>query len=233
VKETASVARRDAAGLPPTSYALLGLLSVADVPQSSVELKTRADFSLRHFYWAPAISHIRKELARLEELGLVTAEPVPAKRVRQTMVYMITPAGRAVLRAWLETVAEDEPVVLKNPVLLRVWLGAESEPERVVALLDNYLEQTRAALDWLQWGRRRAREVHLAGLPRLRYSQAVGDYVLRRMYAELANATQLRDELAALPTAPRPPAAGPPPLYDYDQQEPPEAHPGDGSPESV
>ncbi|WP_081438150.1 PadR family transcriptional regulator [Pseudofrankia asymbiotica] len=204
-------------GLPTTAYAVLGLLAVADVPLSPVELKTRADFSLRFFYWAPAISHIRKELARLEALGLVTASPAPGRRIRRTFVHEITPAGRAVLRDWLRQTTDEEPVVIKHPVLLRVWLGAETEPERVVEVLDRYLEQTRAAVDELRWGRRRAQEVRLDGRPELRYSRAVGDYVLRRMYAELANVAQLRDELADLPTTPRPPFAGPPPLHDYER----------------
>ncbi|ADP80507.1 PadR family transcriptional regulator [Pseudofrankia inefficax] len=203
-------------GLPATAYAVLGQLAVADVPLSPVELKTRADFSLRFFYWAPAISHIRKELARLEQLGLVTSSPAPGRGLRRTLVHEITPAGRAVLRDWLHRTPDDEPVVIKHPVLLRVWLAGESDdPDRVVEILDHHLAQTRAAIDELRWGRRRAREVRLADRPELRYSGAVGDYVLRRMYAELANITQLRDELAALPTTPRPPFAGPPPLHDY------------------
>ncbi|WP_007509546.1 PadR family transcriptional regulator [Pseudofrankia saprophytica] len=212
-------------GLPTTAYAVLGMLAVADVPLSPVELKTRADFSLRFFYWAPAISHIRKELARLEALGLVTASPAPGRRIRRTLVHEITPAGRTVLRDWLHQTADEEPVVIKHPVLLRVWLGAETEPERVVEILDRYVEQTRAAVDELRWGRRRAQEVRLDSRPELRYSRAVGDYVLRRMYAELANVAQLRDELADLPTTPRPPFAGPPPLHDYEH--PDDEHPDD------
>ncbi len=210
------MARRDAAGLPPTSYAVLGLLAVAQVPLSAVELKTRADFSLRFFYWAPAVSHIRKELARLGGRGLVTTEEMAGLRVRRTYVHEITPAGREVLRSWLDELPDDEPVMVKDPVLLRVWLGAHSEAAQLGRLLDQHLDRTRAAIDELQWGRRRAREVHLADVPRLRYSQAVSDYVLRRLYAEVANLTQLRDELTERPTEPRPPVAGPPPLHDYD-----------------
>ncbi|KPM51757.1 PadR family transcriptional regulator [Frankia sp. R43] len=218
-RRDAAVVRRDAAGLPPTSYAVLGLLAVADLPMSAVELKTRAEFSLRFFYWAPAVSHIRKELTRLAELGLVTATEVPAPRVRRTLVHEITDAGRTVLRNWLDDLPDDEPVVLKDPVLLRVWLGAQGDPDRIVRLLDQHLERTRAAIDDLQWGRRRAREMGLDNVPRLRHSRAVGDYVLRRLYAELANLTQLRDEITCRPTEPRPPTAGPPPLHEYDDDD--------------
>ncbi|MBX6388144.1 MAG: PadR family transcriptional regulator [Frankia sp.] len=202
--------------MPPTGYAVLGLLAVADVPLSAVELKTRADFSLRFFYWAPAISHIRKELTRLEELGLVTATEAPGRGSRRTLVFEITDAGRAVLRDWLHQTGDDEPVVVKHPGLLRVWLAGQSEdPARVVEVVDRYLAKTRAAIDELQWGRRRAREIRLTDRPELRYSRAVGDYVLRRLYAELANLSQLRDDLTDLPTSPRPSFAGPPPLHDY------------------
>jgi hypothetical protein len=56
--------------LPLTTYATLGLLSTV-TPFSAVEVEERARVYLRHFYWAPALSHIRRELDRIEVLGYV------------------------------------------------------------------------------------------------------------------------------------------------------------------
>jgi DNA-binding PadR family transcriptional regulator len=199
-------------GLSATSYAVLGLLWTAREPLSAVEVRTRANFTLRFFYWAPAISHIRKELGRLESLGLVTADEVKVGRVKSTLVHQITPSGQEVLRAWVGSLPEDEPVVLKHPVMLRIWLGEGTDPDRLVEILDHHLERTEEVIDQLQWGRRRAHEEQLDTVARLRYPRAVGDYVLRSYYAELANVRQLRDEIADRGTQPRPEVAGPPPL---------------------
>lgn len=207
------MARRGApGGLSATSYAVLGLLWKVPDPLSAVEIRTRANFSLRFFYWAPAVSHIRKELARLESLRLVTAEEVRLGRVKTTLVHQITPQGEEVLREWATSLPDDEPVVLKHPVLLRIWLGDVIDPARLVEILDQHVARTEQTIDQLQWGQRRAREEHLDELPEARYRRAVGAYVLRSCYAELANVRQLRDEIADPGTEVRPPSAGPPPL---------------------
>ncbi|ALJ22343.1 hypothetical protein [Microbacterium sp. No. 7] len=59
--------------LPATAYAVLGLLSSHQEELSPAEIKVRADWSLRSFYWSPAVSHIRRELERLLECGYVEA----------------------------------------------------------------------------------------------------------------------------------------------------------------
>jgi len=59
--------------LPATAYAVLGILIVNDEELSAGEIKTRASFGMRYFYWSPAVSHIRRELRRLLALGLVMA----------------------------------------------------------------------------------------------------------------------------------------------------------------
>jgi DNA-binding PadR family transcriptional regulator len=209
------VARRGAhGGLSATSYAVLGLLRTAPEPLSAVEVRTRANFTLRFFYWAPALSHIRKELVRLESLGLVTADEVRLGRVKTTLVHQITPQGRQVLREWVTCLPDDEPVVVKHPVVLRVWLGEATDPDRLVEILDQHLARTEQIIDELQWAQRRVREERLDTLPEASHRRAVGGYVLRSNYAELANIRQLRDEIASRDTGTRPPAAGPPPLRD-------------------
>jgi len=55
--------------LPATAYAVLGILSVNDEELTPGEIRVRADFAFRHFYWSPAVSHIRRELQRLLEMA--------------------------------------------------------------------------------------------------------------------------------------------------------------------
>ena len=124
--------------LPLTSYAILGLLSSTD-EYTAVEVKERAHQYIRFFYWTPALSHIRRELNRLEEFGFVTARDVPQGRVKQTLKYRVTEAGEESLRLWAEDGPFDVPVV-KNSVLLRLWLGRRAgDKEKVLNFVRTHI----------------------------------------------------------------------------------------------
>ncbi|MFG3252953.1 PadR family transcriptional regulator [Streptomyces sp. NPDC048172] len=117
----------DGRPLPPTSWAVLGLLSF-ERELSGYDLKKWADKSLGFFYWSPSFSQIYSELKRLEGAGYVTSRTVPqATGNRDKRVYAITDEGRAAVRAWARG-APVEPPVLKHGVMLRLWLGHLLEP---------------------------------------------------------------------------------------------------------
>ena len=88
-----------ASELPATAYAILGMLCF-ERELTGYDAKKWADASLRHFYWAPATSHVYRELARLEDLGLVESRGATADEPRTKRVYRITDAGRAAVTAW-------------------------------------------------------------------------------------------------------------------------------------
>src|SRR5260370_40166839 len=79
--------------LPPTAWAVLGLLSF-DRELSGYDLRKWANASLRFFYGSPAMSQIYRELRRLEGGG-DAASPPAAEGARRKGPYRITPAGRA------------------------------------------------------------------------------------------------------------------------------------------
>ena len=128
--------------LPATAYAILGMLCF-EHELTGYDAKKWADASLRHFYWAPATSHVYRELARLEELGLVEARAAAPDEPRTKRVYRITPEGRATVAEWAAR-PTDEPTVVKHSVALRVWLGHLVEPGQVRAIVERYLVQARA-----------------------------------------------------------------------------------------
>ncbi|MFI0356965.1 hypothetical protein [Actinomadura sp. 9N407] len=183
-------------GLPATAYAVLGVLANLDEELSAAEIKTRCDYSLKLFYWSPAVSHIRRELRRLRELELVTEREVEIGKVRRSLVYQTTERGERVLAAWVSRHPVDEPVVLKNPALLRVYLGASSEPYELVKVLDHRLAELQEQIDDLVWGRRRKDELGLLGAEEMRYQEAVTEYLLRAAHFEYGNVRQLRDRIA-------------------------------------
>src|SRR5882672_9092030 len=122
--------------LPATAYAVLGILIINDEELSAGEIKTRASFGMRYFYWSPAVSHIRRELRRLLALGLVEEREITIGRVRRSQVYQTTPAGDEALVRWVTESSPQEPVVIKNSVLLRVFLGSKAPLDTVLSVLD-------------------------------------------------------------------------------------------------
>jgi len=121
--------------LPNTAYAILGLLTFGR-ELSGYDVKKWADASLRFFWWAPATSHIYRELARLEALGLVTSRAAPDAE-RRKRLYRITDAGRDAAAEWVTAPVAD-PIVVKHPVALRLWLGHLGDPERLRAMLEEH-----------------------------------------------------------------------------------------------
>lgn len=119
---------------------MLGLLSFGE-ELSGYDLKRWADWSLRFFYWAPSFSQIYSELRRLESFGLASSRIETRDDVRGKRMYRISDAGRAALGAWA---ADDhvDPVVLKHGVMMRLWLGHLSDPERLRTVLTEHRDQS-------------------------------------------------------------------------------------------
>src|SRR3954453_23412735 len=99
-------------GVTPTSFSLLGLLSVRD--WTTYELANQTKRSLR-FFFPRAERHLYAEAKRLTEVGLARSETVFTGRRRGTS-YAITPAGRSALRDWLGTPLA--PPILEAEVVL-------------------------------------------------------------------------------------------------------------------
>ena len=117
--------------LSTTSYALLGLLSIA--PMSGYDLYQAVQRSVRHM-WPISKSQVYVEIARLEPLGLITATEVPQQRLPDKRVLQLTAAGEQALDEWL-TQAEVPPPQFRLPFLLRTLFGHRLGPEPTAKLL--------------------------------------------------------------------------------------------------
>lgn len=188
--------------LPPTAWAVLGLLSFPG-ERTGYELKKWADSSLRFFYWSPAISQIYAELRRLEELGYAASVRSGPEEVRAKRRYAITDAGRAALAGWASDTAEAGPPVLKHGLLLRVWLGHLSEPERLRAMVEEHMDRTLAELAAV-----REAMAHAAENPEWAFPALALRWSERQHLAELELAEALLADLAQ--AGPAGPAAGAP-----------------------
>jgi DNA-binding PadR family transcriptional regulator len=183
-------------GLPATAYLVLGVLAANDEQLTAGEIKTRAELSVGHFYWSPSVSHVRRELNRLLDRGMVNEIGAQSGR-RAITVYETTDAGLEALRRWVQHFPGQDRVVIKHPVILKTWLARGEDPEHVVDTLDRHLEATRSRLDEALWSRQRSRDLGITDDPEQRFSFAVLDYAIRGLYAEISNISQLRDEIAA------------------------------------
>ncbi|MFJ1865567.1 PadR family transcriptional regulator [Streptomyces sp. NPDC088097] len=152
--------------LPPTAWAVLGLLSFPG-ERTGYELKKWADSSLRFFYWSPAISQIYAELRRLEELGYAASTRSGPEEARAKRRYVITDAGREALAGWAGDTAEAGPPVLKHGLLLRIWLGHLSEPRELRAMVTEHLERTRDELAAVREAMEHAADVREWAFPTL------------------------------------------------------------------
>ena len=188
--------RRSTNGLPVTAYLVLGVLAANDEQLTAGEIKMRAELTVGHFYWSPSVSHVRRELTRLLEWGMV-GEIAAQSGKRAITLYETTDSGLDALRRWVQHFPGDDQVVIKHPVILRTWLARGEDPERVVDTLDRHLDATRARLDEALWSRQRSRDLGITDDPDQRFSFAVLDYAIRGLYAEISNIAQLRDEIAS------------------------------------
>jgi DNA-binding PadR family transcriptional regulator len=114
---------------------------------SGSELAARFDRSIGYF-WHATHQQIYRELARLEEAGLIESLPEEATRGRKR-AYRILPAGRDELRAWIPQ--EDEPAALRDEFMVRLRAeaavgptGMEDEIRRRIGLHEEKLAHYRA-----------------------------------------------------------------------------------------
>lgn len=120
--------------LSTTTYVTLGLL--AKHPGSGYDIALLAERSIAHFWPVPK-SQLYTELARLEQLGLVSGTTVRQDRFPEKRVFDLTEAGRAALREWLDGLG-FERLRNKNAALVKVFFGHFMTPERLAPLLQGY-----------------------------------------------------------------------------------------------
>ena len=166
--------------LPVTSYAILGLLTFGD-ELTGYEVKQRAEFTLRFYWVAPAMSQIYTELRRLTDRGLVAAA-ARSEGGREVTSYAITDRGQAALRQWMDDTPAGFPV-LKHPVLLRLLIGHATEPAHTRQMLHAYLDELDAALADLAEVRESLRGVDRPG-EAFRFPSLVADWGLDYYAAE-------------------------------------------------
>jgi DNA-binding PadR family transcriptional regulator len=123
--------------LTPTSYIVLGMLSIAG-ESTPYDLKQGVAASLGNF-WSLQHAQLYSEPERLAAAGYVTERREEGGRRRKH--YKITARGRRALAEWLKETTDELPE-LRDPALLKVFFGADPGP-----LATHQLAAHRAKLD--------------------------------------------------------------------------------------
>ena len=173
--------------LPAGSYAVLGLLSFGEA-LSGYDLKRWADHSLRYFFWSPAQSAIYTELRRLNALGYIrTVGQIEGPRGRQR--YRITAEGRRALEAWVGSLTEN-PLVIKDHALLRVWLGHVTDLDVLREVAESERDASERLLEEIRYSADRA------AVGRFGYAELVERCCERLAAARVEAFRELAEELA-------------------------------------
>lgn len=116
-------------------HALLTALS--EKPGSGLDLARRFDRSIG-FFWSATHQQIYRELARMEQAGLIQSEAQPDTR-GQKKIYRPLPAGLDELRRWIQQPEDAAP--MRDALMVRMRAEAAIGPAGLQAALRHRLTQ--------------------------------------------------------------------------------------------
>ena len=180
----------DLDALPATAWAVLGVLSF-DEELSGYDIKQWMDQSVAFFYWSPSQRQVYSELRRLEEHGLATSRIDKTHETRHRRLYRITELGKGLARAWVGH-PDAETVVLKHPLILRVWAAHNGGPEQLLPTLKKHRRTLEEELERI--------EGHIANAqhrPEWAYSVIALEWAQRQRRSEIEHLDWLASRLAS------------------------------------
>jgi PadR family transcriptional regulator AphA len=135
----------DMCDLNPTSYAILGGLSVQP-NLSGYDMRKGIQNSIGYF-WGESYGQIYPALKRLASEGLIAPSSSLSNGRKRRQTYVITDAGRTALRQWLALPFHNEPP--RNEFLLKLFFGREAAPGVAAAHVRDLNDRNQRMLDML------------------------------------------------------------------------------------
>lgn len=100
------------------------------------------------FFFDSSAGMVYPALRKLEKDGMVTKEIVPQQGKPDKNVFSITPAGEAEFAEYLHSPVEAESV--KSDFLARLMFGEFVDPERIVQIVKDEIQQESEEIEQLQ-----------------------------------------------------------------------------------
>ena len=120
------------------------LVSLCDRPCSGYDLAKQFDGSVGYF-WKATHQQIYRELSKLENDGLISAEVIAQESRPDKKLFTVTPTGQTALVQWL---AEPcEPPAFKEDLLVKIFAGHLTDAQVILQEIDRHrqLHQERLA----------------------------------------------------------------------------------------
>ncbi|WOD41410.1 PadR family transcriptional regulator [Nodosilinea sp. E11] len=124
------------------SHAILSALT--DRSCSGYDLAKQFDGSVG-FFWHASHQQIYRELTKLEDQGLVTAEAIAQAGKPDKKLYRLTAAGQTYLKEWIAQPAKCTPT--KDDLLVKLFVGYLVPPATMAATLEHERAQHQATLE--------------------------------------------------------------------------------------
>ncbi|MDX1977261.1 MAG: PadR family transcriptional regulator [Pseudanabaenaceae cyanobacterium bins.68] len=89
-------------------------------PCSGYDLRKSFESSVG-FFWRATFQQVYRELAKLEEQGLLSAETIHQYQRPDKRIYCVTPTGQQYLEDWIAQTAPVSPI--KDDLLVKLFVG--------------------------------------------------------------------------------------------------------------
>jgi PadR family transcriptional regulator AphA len=132
--------------LNPTSYAILGLLSVGD-DLSGYDMRKAIHNSIGYF-WGESYGQLYPALKKLSGAELIAPQKGGAKGRKRRQTYRLTATGRAALREWLGVPFENDPP--RNEFMLKLFFAYQAAPGVAESHLRDLNERNRHMIKALE-----------------------------------------------------------------------------------
>jgi len=119
-------------------HGILGLLSINDYTGYDISITFSQVLS---YFWMANQSQIYRELNKMEKDGLVNSYKVAQANHPDKRVYSITEGGKNHLLQWLNDEGMEQLLVIRCPILMKLFFADSLPKEKVVALLKSFREK--------------------------------------------------------------------------------------------
>ncbi|NER37374.1 MAG: PadR family transcriptional regulator [Oscillatoria sp. SIO1A7] len=110
------------------------LAAIASEPQTGYDLSKRFDDSVG-FFWKASQQQIYRELAKMEDRGLLSSEIIPQVGRPAKKLYSLTEEGLRELKTWI--VQPSDPMAIREDLLVKVMAGHLVSREEILQELQH------------------------------------------------------------------------------------------------